>query len=67
VPGVFYTYAWNLTGEVLPLPQVAEIAHAHGVPVLVDAAAEVRVHPHTLREGEEVVVAERIREVLGGA
>jgi selenocysteine lyase/cysteine desulfurase len=37
VPGVFYTYAWNLTGEVLPLPQVAEIAHAHGVPVLVDA------------------------------
>jgi len=41
VAGVFYTFAWNLHGEVLPLPQVAEIAHAHGVPVLVDAAAEV--------------------------
>ena len=41
VAGVFYTIAWNLHGEVLPLPQVAEIAHAHGVPVLVDAAAEV--------------------------
>jgi L-seryl-tRNA(Ser) seleniumtransferase len=41
VAGVFYTIAWNLHGKVLPLPQVAEIAHAHGVPVLVDAAAEV--------------------------
>jgi hypothetical protein len=41
VAGVFYTFAWNLHGEVLSLPQVAEIAHAHGVPVLVDAAAEV--------------------------
>lgn len=27
---------------------------------------EVRVHPHTLREGEEVIVAERIRALLGG-
>jgi len=25
---------------------------------------EIRIHPHTLREGEEVVVAERIREIL---
>jgi D-glucosaminate-6-phosphate ammonia-lyase len=25
---------------------------------------EIRVHPHTLREGEEVVVAERIRQLL---
>jgi uncharacterized pyridoxal phosphate-dependent enzyme len=41
IAGVFYTHAWNLKGEVLPLPQVAEIAHAHGVPVLLDAAAEV--------------------------
>jgi uncharacterized pyridoxal phosphate-dependent enzyme len=41
VAGVFYTFAWNLHGQVLPLPRVAEIAHAHGVPVLVDAAAEV--------------------------
>jgi L-seryl-tRNA(Ser) seleniumtransferase len=41
VAGVFYTIAWNLTGEVLPLTQVAEIARARHVPVLVDAAAEV--------------------------
>jgi L-seryl-tRNA(Ser) seleniumtransferase len=27
---------------------------------------QVRIHPHTLREGEEVVVAERIREILAG-
>jgi uncharacterized pyridoxal phosphate-dependent enzyme len=38
---VFYTLAWFLTGEVLPLGRVAEIAHRHGVPVIVDAAAEV--------------------------
>ena len=41
VAGVFYTFAWNLHGAVLPLPQVAEIARARHVPVLVDAAAEV--------------------------
>jgi L-seryl-tRNA(Ser) seleniumtransferase len=41
VAAVFYTFAWFLTGEALPLGQVAEIAHRHGVPVIVDAAAEV--------------------------
>jgi len=41
VAGVFYTFAWFCRGEVLPLSQVAEIAHRHGVPVIVDAAAEV--------------------------
>jgi L-seryl-tRNA(Ser) seleniumtransferase len=41
VAGVFYTIAWNLHGEVLPLPRVAEIARRYKVPVLVDAAAEV--------------------------
>lgn len=39
--GVYYTFAWFCTQEALPLPQVAEIAHAAGVPVIVDAAAEV--------------------------
>ncbi|MBL7201669.1 MAG: hypothetical protein ISS56_16130 [Anaerolineae bacterium] len=29
-------------------------------------SSQVRIHPHTLREGEEVVVAERVREILGG-
>jgi hypothetical protein len=27
----------------------------------------VRIHPHTLREGEEVVVAERAKQVLAGS
>jgi hypothetical protein len=29
-------------------------------------AAELRVHPHTLQEGEETVVAGRLREALRG-
>jgi len=41
VAGVYYTIAWFCRGEVLPLAQVAEIAHQHGIPVIVDAAAEV--------------------------
>jgi len=27
---------------------------------------EVRIHPHTLGEGEEIVVAERVRAMLVG-
>jgi L-seryl-tRNA(Ser) seleniumtransferase len=41
VAAVFYTFAWFCTGEALTLAQVAEIAHGAGVPVIVDAAAEV--------------------------
>ncbi len=41
VAGVFYTHAWFCTGDALPLAQVAEVAHQAGVPVIVDAAAEV--------------------------
>jgi L-seryl-tRNA(Ser) seleniumtransferase len=41
VAAVFYTFAWFCRQEVLPLPQVADIAHTHDVPVIVDAAAEV--------------------------
>ena len=29
-------------------------------------APQIRIHPHTLREGEEVVVAERVRELQSG-
>ena len=29
-------------------------------------APQIRIHPHTLREGEEIVVAERVRAVLTG-
>ncbi len=39
--GVFYTHAWFLREKAIPLPQVAELAHRSGVPVIVDAAAEV--------------------------
>jgi L-seryl-tRNA(Ser) seleniumtransferase len=39
--GVYYTYAWFCTQEALPLPLVAQIAHAAGRPVIVDVAAEV--------------------------
>ncbi len=41
VAGVFYTFAWFLREEALPLTQVAELAHERDVPVIVDAAAEV--------------------------
>ena len=41
VAGVFYTFAWFCIRQALPLEQVAERAHQHGVPVIVDAAAEV--------------------------
>jgi len=27
---------------------------------------EVRIHPHTLGEGEEIIVAERVRAILVG-
>ncbi|MHB0874744.1 MAG: aminotransferase class V-fold PLP-dependent enzyme [Anaerolineae bacterium] len=39
--GVFYTHAWFCLGPALPLQRVCELAHAAGVPVIVDAAAEV--------------------------
>jgi L-seryl-tRNA(Ser) seleniumtransferase len=38
---VYYTYAWFCAGDALPLSEVAQIAHGHGVPVLVDAAGQV--------------------------
>jgi uncharacterized pyridoxal phosphate-dependent enzyme len=41
VAGVYYTHAWFCTADALPLTQVANLAHASGVPVIVDAAAEV--------------------------
>ncbi len=41
VAGVYYTFAWFCPPDALSLPQVAEIAHAAGRPVIVDVAAEV--------------------------
>jgi len=57
--GVYYTFAWFCTQEALPLPKVAEIAHAAGVPVIVDAAAEVPPVSNFSRytaEGADLVV-----------
>ena len=34
VAGVFYTFAWFLVEEALPLTQVAALAHERGVPVI---------------------------------
>jgi uncharacterized pyridoxal phosphate-dependent enzyme len=39
--GIYYTHAWFCTAPALPLPQVAEIAHRHGLPLIADVAAEV--------------------------
>lgn len=38
---VAITAACNVTGELLPVPQVIELAHRHGVLVLIDAAQVV--------------------------
>lgn len=38
---VYYTFAWFCPRDALSLQQVAEMSHAKGLPVIVDAAAEV--------------------------
>lgn len=40
----------------IPLPQFVETAHAHGVPVIVDAAAEENQLPEILATGADLVV-----------
>ncbi len=41
VAAVYYTFAWFCTGPALSFREVTRMAHAAGVPVIVDAAAEV--------------------------
>lgn len=41
VAAIYYTFAWFCEGEVLPIPQVAKLAEAHGIPIIVDAASQV--------------------------
>lgn len=57
--GVWVVFSWGLIGEAIPLPKVAEIAHARGVPVLVDAASELppmsNLHRY-LDEGADLVI-----------
>lgn len=58
VAAVFVTVAWFCPREALPLPQVVEIAHRAGVPVIVDASAEVPPIENLtrfLKEGADMV------------
>jgi L-seryl-tRNA(Ser) seleniumtransferase len=58
VAAVYHTHAWFCTRKALPLPQVVEIAHRAGVPVIVDASAEVPPVENLtrfLREGADLV------------
>ncbi|NPV06826.1 MAG: aminotransferase class V-fold PLP-dependent enzyme [Anaerolineae bacterium] len=41
VAAVYYTLSWFCFGEALPLPDAARIAHDSGVPLILDAAAQV--------------------------
>lgn len=56
--GVYSTFAWFCRLPVLPLPRVAELAHAAGLPLIVDAAAEVPPLENLarfVREGADLV------------
>jgi L-seryl-tRNA(Ser) seleniumtransferase len=58
VAAVYYTFAWFCVKEALPLGRVTEIAHHSGVPVIVDAAAEVPPVENLsrfVREGADLV------------
>ncbi len=41
VAAVYYTLSWFCFGKALPLPEAARLAHAAGVPLILDAAAQV--------------------------
>jgi uncharacterized pyridoxal phosphate-dependent enzyme len=59
VAAVSYTHAWFCLAPALPLSQVAGMAHASGVPVILDAAAEVPPLSNLTRfldEGADMVV-----------
>jgi L-seryl-tRNA(Ser) seleniumtransferase len=59
VAAVYYTFAYFCAGEPLPLKQTARIAHGAGVPVIVDAAAQVPPLENLRRfvqEGADLVV-----------
>jgi uncharacterized pyridoxal phosphate-dependent enzyme len=58
VAAVYATVAWFCTGQSLPIAQLSELAHAAGVPLIVDAAAEVPPLDNLtrfLREGADLV------------
>ena len=56
---VAYLYAQFVSRRAIPLPQVCEIAHARGVPVIVDAASTLPPRDNLrryIREGADLVI-----------
>lgn len=47
---VVMTHASNVCGTILPIAGVAEVCHAHGIPLIVDAAQTAGVVPISMEE-----------------
>ena len=65
---LFYTFAWMTPGEMVPLAQAAELAHARGISAMVDAAAEVPPVSNLrryLREGADLVTFSGGKSIRG--
>ena len=63
---VVMTHASNVCGTILPIADVAEVCHAHGVPLIVDAAQTAGVVPVSLCEwGASVVCFTGHKGLLG--
>lgn len=63
---VVMTHASNVCGTVLPVCEVAEVCHAHGMPLIVDAAQTAGVVPVSLCEwGASVVCFTGHKGLLG--
>ena len=65
---VAYLFSNFLTRRAIPFPQVCEMAHAHGVPVIVDAASFVPPRANLRRftaEGADMVVYSGGKAVTG--
>ena len=65
---VYYTLAWFCTGDAVSLSQTAEVAHRAGVPLIVDAAAEVPPAEHLtrfLKEGADLVTFSGGKAICG--
>ena len=65
---VAYLFAPFLARRALPFPQVCEIAHAHGVPVIVDAASFIPPRANLRRftaEGADMVVYSGGKSIRG--
>lgn len=63
---VVMTHASNVCGTILPISDVAEVCHTHGVPLVVDAAQTAGVVPVSLCEwGASVVCFTGHKGLLG--